>query len=75
MNFEVHIRVMSFLARQAVKLCKLGDRPSPPGLSSRLRCSQAGLLEDCCCLGLTAATVYGLELVMEKKSVSPISDQ
>lgn len=50
MNFEVHIHVMSFLARQAVKLWGMVDRAS---LSSCLRCMQAELLEaclTCCCM-------------------------
>lgn len=64
MNFEVHIRVMSFLARQAVKLWELMDRTSPLGLSSCLRCLQAELTAAL----WTAWT--GATAVMEKKSVS-----
>lgn len=41
MNFEVHICITSFLARQAVKLWGPVDRASPQRLSSCLRCLQA----------------------------------
>lgn len=46
MNFEVHICVTSFLARQAVKLWGPVDRASPQRLSSCLRCLQAERLPN-----------------------------
>lgn len=75
MNFEVHVCVMSFLARQAVKLWEPVDGVSPRSPSSCLRCFQAELLAACCWTDPAAAVWTGAAAVMEKKRVSLISEQ